>query len=83
MLTPTQVLDQAFLDVRSMLLEIAACLDRLDDARKRFEPSGEQTLPEDPRLTKIFQSLRILADRFTPPYRVEKLLELFSVPVDD
>ena len=82
MLTADRVLDEYFLENRCMLLEIAAMLDRLDDARRRDgEPAGAAD-DDDPRLDKIFESLAILADRGAPPGRARKLLELFSDPVD-
>ena len=81
MLTAEQVLDQYFLENRCMLLEIAAALDRYDAARRR---DGESTAAaaEDPRLENIFQSLSILADRGAAADRAERLLGLFSDPVD-
>ena len=79
MLTAEQVLDEYFLDNRCMLLEIAAMLDRHDAASER---AGAAATSEDPRLEKIFQSLSILADRQAPADRAERLLRLFSDPVD-
>lgn len=71
MLTAERVLDEYFLDNRCMLLEIAAMLDRYDAA------GGAN----DPRLEKIYRSLSILAEKNTTPDRAERLLELFSDPV--
>ena len=76
MLTTEQVLDQYFLDTRCGLLEIAAMLDRHDEAGKRNGAGG------DPRLEKIYQSLAILADTGAAADRSERLLRLFSDPVD-
>ena len=73
MLTAEQVLDNYFLDARCMLLEIAATLDRYDRAG-----SGG----DDPRLEKLYQALTDLADRKVAPERAERLLTLFSDPVD-
>lgn len=79
MLTAKQVLDEHFLDTRCMLLEIAATLDRHDAACARA--AGEAD-PGDPRLEKIYRSLGILADENAGPNRAERLLSLFSDPVD-
>ena len=78
MLTAEQVLDEYFLENRCMLLEIAATLDRYDAARQR---EGGPSDVGDPRLDKIFRSLTILADRGAAD-RAERLLKLFSDPVD-
>jgi hypothetical protein len=77
MLTAEQVLDKYFLDARCMLLEIAATLDRYDRAG---EAQGNGSA--DPRLERLYESLTILADRTAAPDRAERLLRLFSDPVD-
>ncbi|NQT11105.1 MAG: hypothetical protein HQ582_00050 [Planctomycetes bacterium] len=77
MLTAKQVLDEYFLDARSMLLEIAATLDRHDAASERTRAAADDG---DPRLKKLYQSLGILADRGAGPNRAEQLLTLFSDP---
>ena len=77
MLTAEQVLDKYFLDARCMLLEIAATLDRYDRADE-----GQGNGSADPRLEKLYESLAILADRKSTPDRAERLLTLFSDPVD-
>ena len=79
MLTAEKVLDKYFLDARCMLLEIAATLDRFDRAGQRQESA---TGSADPRLEKLHESLAILAARKTTPDRAERLLTLFSDPVD-
>lgn len=79
MLTAQQVLDHYFLENRCMLLEIAATLDRYDLAGDRAEDAAAGT---DTRLEKIHQSLEILADRDSPADRAERLLTLFSDPVE-
>ena len=79
MLTAKQVLDEYFLENRCALLEIAAMLDRYDTARDGTDqPAG----CSDPRLERIYQSLRILADRNTGSNRAEQLLRLFSDPTE-
>ncbi len=83
MLTAKQVLDAYFLDARSMLLEIAATLDRRDVALRREDaPADSGDAPADPRLDKLYRSLEILADRSAGPDRAERLLNLFSDPID-
>jgi hypothetical protein len=79
MLSAPQVLDEYFLDARCMLLEIAATLDRHDASVERDESSSAGG---DPRLEKLYQSLGILANRQAGPDRAERLLRLFSDPVE-
>jgi hypothetical protein len=75
MLTAGEVLDTYYLDVRCMLLEIAATLDRLDLAA---ESDGDDGLDADERLQRLYDSLDLLAQRKTTPDRAERLLNLFS-----
>jgi len=79
MLTAEQVLDTYFLDVRCMLLEIGATLDRHDAACQR---AGGPAEADDGRLEKLYQSLGILANKGAGENRAEQLLNLFSDPVD-
>jgi len=79
MLTAQQVLDHYFLESRCMLLEIAATLDRYDLAEGR---AGQPAGSGDARLEKIYQSLALLADRDSAANRAERLLKLFSDPVN-
>ena len=79
MLTAQEVLDKYFLDARCMLLEIAATLDRYDRAGGG---QGGSSASADPRLEKLYESLGIVADRSASPDRAERLLTLFSDPVD-
>jgi hypothetical protein len=75
MLKTGEVLDQYYLEVRCMLLDIAATLDRLDAAAQR----DQSPIPrEDRRLKEIYQSLELLADPGARPDRAERLLNLFS-----
>ena len=75
MLSAAKTLDNYFLDTRCMLLEIAATLDRYDQAVDReCEPAAEI----DDRLDKIHQALALLAERDTTSDRAERLLNLFS-----
>ncbi len=79
MLSPQQVLDKDFLDVRCMLLEIAATLDRYDEAVDHVD---RPPLDSDPRLEKLDRALAILAQPQAVLGRAETLLRLFSDPVD-
>ncbi|GAB6165204.1 hypothetical protein JCM19992_12040 [Thermostilla marina] len=79
MLTDQEVLKHYYLDVRCMLLEIAATLDRYD--RGRGAPDATAETP--PELAKIYRSLEILADRTVRDDRAETLLRLFSDPIDE
>jgi len=79
MQTPEQVLDAYFLENRCMLIEIAATLDRYDRAVSRHGTSGGG---DDVRLDKVYESLRILADAEGRPDRAERILNLFSDPID-
>jgi hypothetical protein len=72
------VLDEYFLDTRCMLLEIAATLDRYDASVERDGAGGNT----DPRLEDVRQALDILAGREARTDRAERLLRLFSDPVD-
>lgn len=79
MLTADKVLDRYYLDVRCMLLEIAATLDRFE----RAEPGAASgNSAGEPRLERIYRSLAILADRRAGPERAKRLLDLFSAPAD-
>jgi hypothetical protein len=75
MLSSSEVLDRYFLDVRCMLLEIAASLDRYDAAVTR-DPGAAAA--SDDRLRKIYRSLELLADPNAGSNRAEQLLNLFS-----
>ena len=68
-----EVLAREFLPLRSRLIESAAVLDRIDRA--------EGGVGDDPRLEKVRQSLRVLADDASD--RAEQLQMLFSLPYRD
>lgn len=72
MQTPQQVLDANFLESRSMLIEVAAMLDRYD--RAAIDQPGKT----DPRLEKLYESISVLAARNAAPNRAERLLNLYS-----
>ena len=75
MLTATAVLDNYYLEVRCMLLEIAATLDRLDRA---VEQEGDESAKSDPRLAQLQAALKMLADKQNTTNRSEQLLLYFS-----
>jgi hypothetical protein len=75
MLTANAVLDHYYLEVRCMLLEIAATLDRLDRA---VEQEGDDSAKQDPRLVQLQAALDMLADRKNTTNRSEQLLLHFS-----
>jgi len=67
-----ETLDGEFLTIRAKLIEVAACLDRIDRA------GGSVT--EDPRAKQIRQSLDVLSS--PGPDRVEQIQIVFSLPYD-
>ncbi len=74
MLTAEKVLDKYYLEVRCMLIEIAATLDRHDRAVEEGAGSGEQ----DERVDKVYEALEMLSKRSRGPDRSERLLNMFS-----
>jgi hypothetical protein len=75
MLKAAEVVDRYYLEVRCMLLEIAATLDRLDIAAQRDDDSDAS---QDARVQQLYRSLALLADDSATPDRAERLLNLFS-----
>lgn len=73
MQTAAELLDSEFLETRSMLVEIAATLDRIGRAAGR---NNERL--QDGRLNQIYRSLAMLAEPGAEDNRSEKLLTLFS-----
>jgi hypothetical protein len=69
----SKALDLQLLGIRARLIEVAAALDRLDRAERPVE--------DDPRIDKIRQGLKILADDTSD--RVEKIQLLFSLDYED
>lgn len=74
MQTVEQVIGSEFLDVRCMLIEIAAMLDRYD--RSRDQSTGTATT--DHRMDLIYRAISLLSQRDTTADRSERLLNLFS-----
>ena len=71
-MTPAQILDREFLEMRAKLLELAACLDRLQ--------RGDGPPVQDERTQRIAQGLEILAEGDSG--RAERIQNLFSRPYD-
>ena len=78
MLTPRQVIDAYYLEVRCKLLEIVAIMDRYDRACQR-EPAAAPE--DDARLKKCRQSLSILNQPQAEANRAEQIALVFSDPV--
>ncbi len=74
MLTADKVLDRYYLDVRCMLVEIAATLDRHD----RAVADDAADSARDPRLDKVYEALAVLAEGSSTADRSERLLNMFS-----
>ena len=75
MLTPKQTLDTYYLEARRDLLEVAALLDRYDEAVKRSDDGSGS----DPRLDALRSAMTTLARKDHPqPNRTSQLLEQFS-----
>jgi hypothetical protein len=73
MQTAAELIDREFLETRSMLVEIAAALDRIGRAAKL-----EGECRPDARLNQIYSSLELLARSSAQDNRSEQLLMLFS-----
>ncbi len=78
MLTPAEVVDEYYLEVRCKLLEIAAIMDRYDRSVQRGD--GE-ALGDDPRLKQCRESLAVLNSPQEEPNRAEQIALVFSHPV--
>ena len=74
MLTPRQVVDEYYLEVRCKLLEIAAILDRYDRAVER----EGQSPAADPRWEQCRQGLELLNRPHDNPNRAEQMALIFS-----
>ena len=68
-----ETLDREFLVIRSKLLDVAACLDRIDRA------DGE--LPNDARMDLISQAIEIVGSH--DQHRAERVQLLFSRDYDE
>jgi hypothetical protein len=68
-----EVFDREFLEIRAKVLEVAACLDRLDRA--------PGTVQQDPRMVRLRQAIDLLAD--SRPDRAERVQLVFSREYDE
>ena len=74
MLNLEQALDSEILQARHLVLELAALLDRLDDAARRADVSRPDA---DPRVAALRRALDVLTTA-GPPTRAETILRLYS-----
>ncbi len=74
MLTAEKVLDKYYLEVRCMLIEIGATLDRHDRALEERAGGGDK----HKRLDKVYEALTLLSRPSNTPDRSERLLNMFS-----
>lgn len=74
MLSPQTIIDTYYLENRCVLLEIAATLDRYDQAVIR---TGNKAVNEE-KLEVLRKALALLADPTSSDNRAEQLLELFA-----
>jgi hypothetical protein len=86
-LTAAKLLDREFLIIRAKLIELAACLDRIQRGDcSDFRVNKNGTVPfalpiDDPRMDKITQAVQALAAQ--TPNRTEQIQILFSLPYDE
>lgn len=79
MLTPSQVLENSFLESRHQILEIAAMMDRYDVAVRRCEGNGAAAEPATAgKIELLRKALAIAADATPAGDRTVALLELFA-----
>jgi len=71
-----QTVNAELLEGRYLVLELAALLDRLDEAAAREGQPNAQ----DERLRNLFEAIAILASRAVKPDRAERILRLYSDP---
>ncbi len=74
MLTPQEVLDTYYLEVRCMLLESAAFMDRYDAAVQREGAAA----PDESKLECLRDAMRLLADTAPQDSRAKSLLKLYE-----
>jgi len=77
MLSPNQVIDEYYLEVRCKLLEIGAILDRYDRAVHR---TGDHSGDGDERIAKCRRALSILTSDPAGADRAEQVALVFSDP---
>jgi len=72
--TGSETLNRYFLEIRARILDVAACLDRIDRRDETGAAHG------DPRWDQIHRALTLVGDR--RPDRAERVQLLFSLPYD-
>lgn len=83
MLDRNGVMNQSYLEVRCMVLEIAATLDRLDRAPGPASAAGGTAAAAanevaDPRMKLLRQAIDVLAAPCYSTDRAERILRMFS-----
>ena len=73
-MTPPQVLNRYFLEMRCKVLEVAASLDRFDRA------GASAADDSDARLTQLRRAIRVLLE--SGPDRAEQVQQVFSREYD-
>jgi hypothetical protein len=76
MLTYEQTVRSEFLQARYLILELAALLDRVDEAAGRSGVSPS----DDPGMRQLIDAVRVLAEPSAKPDRAERLLRHYSGP---
>ncbi len=78
MLTPSQVIENYFLESRHQILEIAAMMDRYDVAVQRRGGNGAAGPAPGQKIELLRKALAIAADPKPAGDRTVALLELFA-----
>lgn len=74
MLNLEETINREFLQGRYLALELAALLDRLDEAAARSQPRSA----DERRLIPLRQAIAILAAPSAAPDRAERILRLYT-----
>lgn len=72
MLTYQETAEREFLQARYLVLELAAVLDRLDEAQAR------EGAKEDPKLRPLWEAIKVLAAKSPQPDRTERILRTYA-----
>lgn len=76
MRTFDQTVNAELLEGRYLVLELAALLDRVDEAAAR----ERRTNAEDERLRNLKEAIAVIAAKSTRPDRAERILRIYSDP---
>ena len=74
-LSAPQLLARDFLEIRAKILEVAACLDRID--------RGDGSVADDPRLAQIRAGIEALSADDGRGARAEQVQMIFSLPYEE